>query len=52
VVAPRWALPVLPVRMLAQPVVELVVRRRMATALAIAREETVELTTAQPDRVA
>jgi NAD(P)-dependent dehydrogenase (short-subunit alcohol dehydrogenase family) len=52
VVAPRWARPVLPVRMLAQPVVEVVVRRRMAAALEIAREEQVELTTAQPDRVA
>ena len=52
VVAPWWALPVLPVRMVAQPVVERVVRRRMAAALEIAREEKVELTTEQPDRVA
>ena len=52
VVAPWWALPVLPVRMLAQPIVEHVVRGRMAVALEIAREEKVDLTTAQPDRVA
>lgn len=48
VVAPSWAGPILPIRMLAQPVVELAVRRRVAPALAIAREESVELTTPQP----
>jgi NAD(P)-dependent dehydrogenase (short-subunit alcohol dehydrogenase family) len=48
IVAPRWVAPILPIRMLAQPVVELAVRRRTAAALAIAREERVELTTPQP----
>jgi len=48
VVAPSWVGPILPIRMLAQPVVELAVRRRVAPALAVAREESVELTTPQP----
>jgi NAD(P)-dependent dehydrogenase (short-subunit alcohol dehydrogenase family) len=48
VVAPAWAGPILPIRMLAQPVVELAVRRRVAPALAVARQESVELTTPQP----
>ena len=50
VVAPSWVRPILPVRMLAQPVVELVTRRGMADVLRIAHEETVELTTPQPER--
>lgn len=50
IVAPRWVGAVLPVRMLAQPVVDRAVRSRVAAALAVAREEVVELTTAQRDR--
>lgn len=48
VVAPSWVGPILPIRMLAQPVVELAVRRRVGPALAVARDEAVELTTPQP----
>lgn len=48
IAAPWWARPVLPVRMLAQPVVEWAVRRSVPEALAIARTEEVELTTPQP----
>ena len=47
IVAPRWVGPILPFRALAQPVVDLAVRRRVGRVLAIAREERVELTTAQ-----
>jgi len=47
VVAPAWVGPILPIRMLAQPVVELAVRRRVAPALAVARRESVQLTTPQ-----
>jgi len=50
VVAPAWVLPILPVRMIAQRVVEVVVRRGLADVLRIAREEKVELTTPQPER--
>jgi NAD(P)-dependent dehydrogenase (short-subunit alcohol dehydrogenase family) len=50
IVAPAWVGPILPIRMLAQPVVDLAVRRRVDAALAIARTETVDLTTAQPGR--
>ena len=50
IVAPAWVRPVLPIRMLAQPVVELVTRRAVAEALRIARQEKVELTTPQPER--
>jgi len=49
VCAPRYVAPILPVRMLAQPVVELAVRRRTAGALEVARRESVELTTPQPE---
>ena len=52
IVAPAWVGPVLPIRMLAQPVVEAATRRRLARVLDIARGETVELTTAQPVSVA
>ena len=52
VVAPWWALPILPVRMVAQPVVERVVRRVIADVLEVARREKVELTTPQPEQVA
>lgn len=45
VAAPRWVRAVLPIRMLAQPVVDLAVRRDLADALAIARNEEVQLTT-------
>ncbi len=50
IVAPSWVAPVLRVRMLAQPVVDRVTRSRVEAALAIARDEEVELTTVQPDR--
>ena len=50
IVAPRWVGPVLRVRMAAQPVVERYVRRRIADALRIAREEHPPLTTPQPDQ--
>jgi NAD(P)-dependent dehydrogenase (short-subunit alcohol dehydrogenase family) len=52
IVAPLWVRPALPARMLIQPVVERVVRRNIAQALATARAEEVELTTRQPDRLA
>jgi NAD(P)-dependent dehydrogenase (short-subunit alcohol dehydrogenase family) len=48
VVAPRWVGALLPIRMLVQPLVVLGVRRRTEAALRLAREETVELTTVQP----
>lgn len=48
VVAPRWAAPLLPARMLAQPFVDLIARRRLAEALEIARREDALLTTPQP----
>jgi short-subunit dehydrogenase len=50
IVAPPWVLPVLPVRMLAQRVVERVTRHGLAEVLDIARQEHVELTTRQPER--
>jgi NAD(P)-dependent dehydrogenase (short-subunit alcohol dehydrogenase family) len=50
VVAPKWALPVLPFRMAAQPVVDLATRRHLADVLRIATEEAVDLTTPQPGR--
>jgi NAD(P)-dependent dehydrogenase (short-subunit alcohol dehydrogenase family) len=52
VTAPAWVRPILPIRMAAQPVVELVVRRRIAEVLRIARDEEVELTPPHPDGVA
>ena len=48
VVAPAWVGPLLPVRMVAQPVMDRFVQRRLAEALAIARTETVRFTTDQP----
>jgi NAD(P)-dependent dehydrogenase (short-subunit alcohol dehydrogenase family) len=48
IVAPRWVRPALSTRMVVQPVVELVVRRRIGPALVVARAEQVELTTPQP----
>jgi NAD(P)-dependent dehydrogenase (short-subunit alcohol dehydrogenase family) len=48
VVAPRWVAAVLPIRELAQRIVELGARRGLDTALEIAREEHAPLTTVQP----
>jgi NAD(P)-dependent dehydrogenase (short-subunit alcohol dehydrogenase family) len=48
VYAPWWVAPLLPVRMAAQPVIELATRGRVAEALRIARAERVDLTTPQP----
>jgi NAD(P)-dependent dehydrogenase (short-subunit alcohol dehydrogenase family) len=52
VVAPSWAAPLLPLRMLVQPVVDRAVQRDLARALEIARSEHAELTTPQPDSAA
>lgn len=52
IVAPPWVLPILPIRMLAQPLVELATRSRLAEILEIARQEQVELTTPQPEQQA
>jgi NAD(P)-dependent dehydrogenase (short-subunit alcohol dehydrogenase family) len=49
IVAPAWTRPGLAGRMLVQPVVELVVRKRMAEAVRIAQQEHVTLTTPQPE---
>lgn len=46
--APAWAGAVLPIRMLAQPVMDRAFRGRVAGALEVARAESVELTTPQP----
>lgn len=48
IVAPAWVEPILPVRMVAQRVVEVATRRRVADAVRIAQTEQVELTTPQP----
>jgi NAD(P)-dependent dehydrogenase (short-subunit alcohol dehydrogenase family) len=48
VVAPAWVAPLLPARMLLQPALDLVARRRLQDALAIARDEHAPLTTQQP----
>lgn len=48
IVAPWWVGGVLPVRMVAQPVVDRAVQRKLRQVLEIAREERVELTTPQP----
>lgn len=50
IVSPRWVGPVLPIRMLAQRLVELQVRRGMGETLEVARGERPSLTTPQPDR--
>jgi len=50
IVAPAWVGPVLPIRMVAQRVVDRVVRGRIEDALEVARHEHVELTTPQPAR--
>lgn len=49
VVAPRWVAAVLPIRMLAQRVVEVVTSRGLDSALEIARRERAPLTTELPD---
>ena len=49
VTAPGWVAGVLPLRMLLQPIVEVVSRRGLEEALAIAREEHAPLTTSQPE---
>ena len=46
--APWWVAPILPVRTVAQRVVDRAVAGRVGPALAVAREEDVELTTPQP----
>lgn len=51
IVAPRWMAGALPLRMAIQPIVERVTQPRLAKALAIAREERVQLTTSQADEV-
>ncbi|MFI0369632.1 SDR family NAD(P)-dependent oxidoreductase [Actinomadura sp. 1N219] len=48
IVAPWWVGGVLPVRMVAQPVVDRVVQRKLRETLGIAQNERVELTTPQP----
>jgi NAD(P)-dependent dehydrogenase (short-subunit alcohol dehydrogenase family) len=47
IVAPAWAAPVLPLRMLAQPFIDRLVQRDLAAALEIARGEDAPLTTPQ-----
>jgi NAD(P)-dependent dehydrogenase (short-subunit alcohol dehydrogenase family) len=49
VVAPASAAPLLPLRMLVQPFVDLAVQRNLAAALDIARSEDAPLTTPQPE---
>jgi NAD(P)-dependent dehydrogenase (short-subunit alcohol dehydrogenase family) len=49
VVAPRWAAPGLPFRMLVQAVADQVTRRNLARVLEIARAENAPLTTSQPE---
>jgi hypothetical protein len=48
IVSPRWVAALLPLRMVAQRVVERVARRHLAKALEIARSERPPLTTEQP----
>jgi hypothetical protein len=49
IVVPTWAAPLLPLRMLVQPFVELGTQRRLAGALEVARREDAPLTTPQPN---
>lgn len=49
IAAPWYVAPILPIRPIAQRVVELVTRGRLAEVLEVARGERVELTTPQPD---
>lgn len=48
IIAPRYVGPILPIRAVAQHVVELASRRRIATVMEIAEREVVDLTTPQP----
>ena len=48
VVAPRWAAPLLPLRMAVQPFVDIGAQRNLAASLEIARGENAPLTTPQP----
>jgi NAD(P)-dependent dehydrogenase (short-subunit alcohol dehydrogenase family) len=48
VVAPRWAAPVLPLRMAVQPLIDRVTQQKLREALEIARAEDAPFTTAQP----
>ncbi|HEY2770973.1 MAG TPA: SDR family NAD(P)-dependent oxidoreductase [Solirubrobacteraceae bacterium] len=50
VFAPAWVGPVLPIRMVAQRVVDAVAARRLGEALEVARSEHAPLTTEQPER--
>jgi NAD(P)-dependent dehydrogenase (short-subunit alcohol dehydrogenase family) len=52
VVAPSWAAPLLPLRMFAQPFVDVAVQRGLSSALDIARREDAPFTTPQPDEAA
>ena len=49
IVAPYWVAGLLPVRMIAQPVIDWRAQRGLTEALRIARDERVELTTPQPE---
>jgi NAD(P)-dependent dehydrogenase (short-subunit alcohol dehydrogenase family) len=51
IVAPGWVAAVLPMRRVAQRVIELSTRGRLEDALTVARQEQVELTTPQPERI-
>lgn len=51
IVAPWWVAGVLPIRSIAQPVVDRALRGKVAGVLAIARDERVELTTPQGEPV-
>ena len=50
IVAPRWVGPVLPLRMAVQSLLERYPRRALGEAIDIARHESVDLTTPQPDQ--
>ena len=51
IVAPWWVGPILPLRAIAQPIVDRALRAKVEGVVAIARDERVELTTSQtPDR--
>ncbi|HEY8581527.1 MAG TPA: oxidoreductase, partial [Capillimicrobium sp.] len=52
IVAPRWVGPLLPLRMLVQPIVDRAAQPGLQEALAIARAEDAPLTTPQPGRPA
>jgi NAD(P)-dependent dehydrogenase (short-subunit alcohol dehydrogenase family) len=52
VVAPRWAVPLLPLRMFVQPLIDIGAQRGLPKALDIARGEDAPFTTPQPDEAA